>query len=617
MIGLLGTDATHRLGGLTIDGGSDVTLGTATMTAYLTTVRRRSARRRPPGTLTLNGTTDHSGVFTASSTGATALGNVVSGGNLTVSASAVSGGALSGGGVRTFTANGAGGAVALASLTGSGAVSLTAGAIGPITVGTLGSSNDRLGALTVDGGSGVTFGTMGAIGTTAFLTSASIGQNAAAPVAALTIYGGTDHSGTFTATTTGATTVGGFSSGALLALTGATGVTVTGALTSTSANAVVIANGGTGVSLAGATLGGSLSVTASASAATSSAPLSATAVDTLADSVAYGDVTATTAGGVTLFASNGALSVANVTALVGPAVLKKTGGTGDLTIAGTLSSAQNTVQSNTNILAFSIQGKTGAVGGNAIEATGRIDGVTAGTGVGLGGGFGGTQFLRAGNGITIAGKTGAVALDAQATTAGDVTVKNAIGATGDRTTTVRLVSDNANVTATDIFTSDDQTLIANTLTAGALDSNGSAATIALTGDAITVGAVNASGGTAKIVADRRASSVTGTSLTATRPVVWAGRIGRADIAIRDDHLVGVVGRRRDLIRNGTRQIAAALDAPRPLSEVRLLPCNDGGIIVALLSRRLNKIVFTLGAGEFDPAEAQFFLNALEAAQGQK
>ena len=78
--------------------------------------------------------------------------------------------------------------------------------------------------------------------------------------------------------------------------------------------------------------------------------------------------------------------------------------------------------------------------------------------------------------------------------------------------------------------------------------------------------------------------------------------------------VGVLGY---LVRNGTRQIAASLETPRPLSEVRLLPGNDGGITVALLGRRLNKILFTLGAGEFDADEAEAFLNAVDAARQEK
>lgn len=80
---------------------------------------------------------------------------------------------------------------------------------------------------------------------------------------------------------------------------------------------------------------------------------------------------------------------------------------------------------------------------------------------------------------------------------------------------------------------------------------------------------------------------------------------------------GSVGALGAAIRGGARQIASGLERPRPLSEIRLHPGNDGGMTVGLFGRRLNKILFTIRPDEFDPDEAEAFVRAVEAAKGQK
>ena len=404
--------------------------------------------------------------------------------------------------------------------------------IGSATTGALALTGSSLTA-NADGTGEIRFGT--ATDTSAFALGNVAAGTLSQQIGAGAVTAGIDRSGSISTndlTLSGSDSIasdgtldvtGAVATGGSLTLQGDNGVTVTGALTnlaSTSGavtlNSVNIA--GSGVTFAGATLTGALSVNTS-SVAKSTGAISASKVDTTASSINYGDVSGTT--GVVLTATSGNFTVHDVTSTAGNAVLRKNGNaTGDLFITGKLSSLQNTVQSATNIRANTIVGPSGATGGDAIEAAGYIDGTTTATGVVLDG-TGGTQFLRAGTGITIASKTGTVALDAQ-TAAGDVTLLGDIGATGDRTDSVRLVADAGDIVAIgkSIYTSGTQMLTGTKVNAGTLNTNGTGGTVSLTGNIIGVGAVSTSDAAADIVADPGSIGVSfaATSLNSGRDV---------------------------------------------------------------------------------------------------
>ncbi|MEI6430647.1 MAG: hypothetical protein WCP07_00560 [bacterium] len=82
-------------------------------------------------------------------------------------------------------------------------------------------------------------------------------------------------------------------------------------------------------------------------------------------------------------------------------------------------------------------------------------------------------------------------------------------------------------------------------------------------------------------------------------------------------IAGTVGVLGAAIRNAARRISSGIDSPRPLTEIRLLQGNDGGLTVCLFGRRLNKILFTISPNEFNPENAEDFIRAIEAARGQK
>ena len=198
------------------------------------------------GGVTVTGAIGHLGVLAGGvtidgGTGAVDIQGSNLAGALTLTAGA--GGAtftdLAGAGNKSIT-SGAG--IGGTSIAGTGTVGLSAAAGSPISItGTLGTdAANRLGALTINGSNGVTIGTAGATGTTAFLTSASIGQGTV--IGSLTVNGGTDHSGTFTSTSTNATTLGDVASGGALNVSANGGGVGTGAL-SGAGSKTIVANG--------------------------------------------------------------------------------------------------------------------------------------------------------------------------------------------------------------------------------------------------------------------------------------------------------------------------------------------------------------------------------------
>ena len=157
------------------------------------------------------------GAVTQRATGTLSAGAVTANGAITLAGGTGGAGftALAGDGTKLVT-SGAG--INGQSIIGSGTVSLNAAVASPITItGRLGTSaTDRVGALTVDGGSAFTIGTTGVTdGTTvASLTSAAIGQAPGAATGGLTAFGTINHSGAFTADATGAVALGDVASGA-------------------------------------------------------------------------------------------------------------------------------------------------------------------------------------------------------------------------------------------------------------------------------------------------------------------------------------------------------------------------------------------------------------------
>lgn len=271
--------ATSPAAALTINGGTSVTLGATGATGTTVNIAGdvrigQAADGAATGTLTVNGALVDTGTLTTTTTGASTFGDVTSTGNLSVTTG--TGNAtfrdVSGAGTKTVV-SGAG--ISARDIRGAGAVALTAGpattAANTLTVRSIGATGAPVAALTVNGGSVATFGTVGSTDANLVVNGAtSIGQTAA--TGALLVNGKTS-TGSLTSTTTGDTTFTDAVTG-----TGAVSVTATGgnlAYTSVNGGSIALTAGGTvtgGVLTSGAavsvTAGGAATITGGTSGGT-------------------------------------------------------------------------------------------------------------------------------------------------------------------------------------------------------------------------------------------------------------------------------------------------------------------------------------------------------------
>lgn len=332
------------------------------------------------------------GVTINSSGGDVSLQNATLAGALTVSGTGAGGVSdvsfttLTGAGAKVL---GVTGNITGTAIAGTGAVTLTGGTTGTTMVGTLGTdAANRLGMLTINGSSQTTLGTAGG---TLFLTGASIGQTAGTPVAALTVNGATDYTGTLIATTSGTTMLGAVSGVGALSLTAAS--VQTAALSTSGATGTITLTGDTvGVGTV-ATIGTTADIVANRRTASTTTSFTATSLSTARD------------------------------ALIGQGL-----SFGTITLSAPSSITRN----------FTARA-TGAVQLNAVATGAALDAATTGnslTFTTLSGA--GTKTLASGGSVGGTSVTGAGAVAIAAGAAGAVTLTGDIGTAGGRVASVQV-----------------------------------------------------------------------------------------------------------------------------------------------------------------------------------